>query len=222
MLMLRRLAAVAAVAIAAGVAATGITGCGLEPYGLSALGDAAAQPAASPAATGGQAPASAVPTVEATFTAAITTVASFGSPPAAYQVSVQSAVQTRQPIPGYSATMMSDLRASGLAAISQYFAPPQAAIERTALASALALDREQLTINLGSGVTRVSFGSVIVRGSVATISVRVTQWSRSIARKPLTGIWLTDAPVRILGYTATLRHAPGGSWQVTALASAPA
>jgi hypothetical protein len=219
--VLRRIAIVAAAAVAVGVAAAGISGCGLEPYGLGALGDAAIQATAPPAAASDQTPASAVPTIEATFTAAITAVASFGSPPAAYQVSVQSAIQTRQPVPGYSATMMSDLEASGLASIRQYFGPPQAAAERAALDGAMALDNEPLTINLGSGVTRVSFQGVEVRGSVATASARVTQWSRSIAREPLTGIWLTDAPVRVLRYTATLRHGPGGPWLVTGLASTP-
>lgn len=222
MLTLRRIATVAAVMIVTGVATAGISGCGLEPYGLSALGDAASPAAVSPSAGGAQAAASAVPTVEATFTAAITAVASFGSPPPAYQVSVQSAIQTKQPIPGYSATMMSDLKASGLAAIRQYFGPPQAAAERTALASALALDSPQHTINLGSGLTRISFRGVDVHGSVATVIARVTQWSRSIAPSPQAGAWVTAATVRILDYTATLRHSPGGPWQVTGLASTPA
>lgn len=222
MLTLRRIATVAAVTIAACIATAGISGCGLEPYGLGALGEAPSPAVASPAAGGGQAAASSVPTVEATFTAAITAVASFGSPPPAYQVSVQSAIQTKQPVPGYSATMMTDLKASGLAAIRQYFGPPQAAAERTALASALALDSPRHTINLGSGLARISFRGVDVHGGVATVIARVTQWSRSIAPAPQTGAWLTDATARILEYTATLRRSPGGPWQVTGLASTPA
>jgi hypothetical protein len=158
-----------------------------------------------------------VPTVKATFTAAITAVASFGSPPGAYEMSVMSAIRTRQPIPGYSATMISDLEASGRAAIKEYFGPPQAAAERVALALAMALDSGRLMINLGSGVTNVSFGSVTVDGPVATVIARVTTWRRSVAQLALTGTWMATAPVRVTEYTATLRRGTGGSWQVTRL-----
>ncbi|HTU74789.1 MAG TPA: hypothetical protein VMG38_14840 [Trebonia sp.] len=163
------------------------------------------------------APSSTVDTVKATFTAAITAVTSFGSPPAAYGMTVLSAIATRQAVPGFSATLVSDLETSGKAAIARYFGPRQAAAERKALASAMAFDAGPRVINLGSGVTRVSFGKVELEGALATVSAEVTAWRRSEARQPRTGSWLTDASVRVTRYAATLSRSMGGSWQVTRL-----
>jgi hypothetical protein len=203
------------------VGAIGITGCGLEPAGFVALaGPGSSQAAVAASAAAGSQAASAVPTVKATFTAAIMAVASFGSPPGAYEMSVMSAIQTRQPVPGYSATMLSDLEASGRAAIREYFGPSQAAAQRAALASAMAMDSDPRVVNLGSGAENVSFGSVTVHGLVATVTARVTTWHRSVTREPVGNSWRTQALTRVLEYTATLRHNTGGSWQVTALSSA--
>jgi hypothetical protein len=220
MLMRRRITTGVIVALVAAVAAIGVTACGLEPAGFAALaapGNSQAAVAAS-AAAGSQA-ASAVPAVKATFTAAITALASFGSPPAAYEMSVMSAIQTRQPIPGYSAAMISDLEASGRAAIREYFGPPQAPAERMALASAMALDSDPRVINLGSGIGTVSFGGVTVNGPVATVIARVTTWRRSVTFEPAGGNWRPQALMRAGEYTATLRRA-SGSWQVTGLSGA--
>jgi hypothetical protein len=220
MLVRRRIILGMVVAIVSAVTAIGVTGCGLEPAGFVALaGQGSSQAAVAASAAAGSQAASAAPTVKATFTAAIAAVASFGSPPAAYEMSVMSAVGTRQPIPGYSATMISDLEASGRAAISKYFGPPQEAAERTALVTAMALDSNSRVINLGSGVEKVSFGSVIVSGSVATVTARVTMWHRSVILEPIGDTWRTQALAHVLQYTATLRHNTGGSWQVTALSS---
>jgi hypothetical protein len=221
MLVRRHITVSTVVAIVAAVATVGIAGCGLEPAGFAALAGPLGHQATAPAAPASQAPASAVPTVKATFTAAVTAIASFGSPPAAYEMSVMSAIQTQQPIPGYSATMISDLQTSGLAAIREYFGPPQTAAERSVLANAMTLDASPQVINLGSGIERVSFTSVTVEGPVATVIAQVTTWRRSVARQSLRGIWiwLTNAPVHIAHDTATLRHAPGGSWQIVKLTS---
>jgi hypothetical protein len=220
MLVRQRVTVGMVVAIVAAVTAFGVTGCGLEPAGFVALaGPDSNQSAVAASAAAGSQAASAVPTVKATFTVAIAAVASFGSPPAAYEMSVMSAIGTQQPIPGYSATMISDLEASGRAAIREYFGPPQEATERTALATAMALDSGSRVINLSSGVEKVSFGSVTVSGAVATVTARVTTWRRSVAREPLGASWRTQALVRVLEYTATLRHRMGGSWQVTLLSS---
>jgi hypothetical protein len=218
MLMRRGIVIVAAAAIGVAVAA-GACGCSIRPSGPG--GSAASNPAASnraPATSSPPpAPASVIATVKATFTAAITAVASFGSPPAAYEMTVMSAISMRKTVPGFSATLVSDLRASGLAEIIRYFSPPQAAAERTALASAMAFDADPFIINLGSGVTRISFGGVEVKGGVSTVRAQVAVWSKSVEQQPLTGIWLTDAPVRAIGYTAVLHLDLGGSWQVVSL-----
>jgi hypothetical protein len=161
-------------------------------------------------------------TVKATFTAAITAVASFGSPPAGYRMTVLSAIQMRQAVPGFSATLVSDLETSGKAAIVRYFGPRQAAAERRALSSAMAFDADPRIINLGSGVTRISFGKVEVEGTVATVSAEVTAWEKAEARQSRTGMWLTDASVRVTRYTATLGRGMGGSWQVTGLTATAA
>ncbi len=207
--------AIAAVAAGAAIT-TGICGCAIKPSGLGAgCGRICGQATASAASR--QASAPAVAAVKARFTAAINAVASFGSPPAAYRMTVVSAIAMRQPVPRFSATLMSDLTASGTAAIMRYFGPPQAAAERRALARAMALDADAYIINLGSGVTRISFGNVKVEGAAATVSAEVTVWSRAVARQSLTGTWLTDATVRVIGYKATLSHSLGGPWQVAAL-----
>lgn len=216
---------VAAVVIVAAVSA-GISGCGLEPSGLDALtrpaaGSASAAAASVSSAASHQAPASQVPAVRATFIAAMTAVAEFGSPPQGWSVSVLSAIQTRQPVPAFSPTVASDMEAAGKAAIRQYFGPPQAPAELTALASAMALDREMFFINLGSGISSVSFGSVDVSAGTATVRARVTSWSRAVAREPLSDTWVTDAPVQVTDYTATLGRAPGGPWLILSLTSAP-
>jgi hypothetical protein len=210
-----------AVAIVAAATAIGVTGCGLEPAGFVAIaGPGSSQAAVAASAAAGSQSASAAPTVKATFTAAALAIASFGSPPGAYEMSVMSAIRTRQPIPGYSATMISDLETSGRAAIREYFGPPQAAAEKTALASAMALDSSPRVINLGSGVERVSFGGVSINGPLATVIARVTTWHRWVALEPVGDTWRTQALTRVLQYTATLRRGAGGSWQVTALRSA--
>jgi hypothetical protein len=158
-----------------------------------------------------------VAAVKGTFTAAITAVTSFGSPPAGYRMTVLSAIQMRQAVPGFSATLVIDLETSGKAAILSYFAPRQAAAERTALARAMALDANPDIINLGSGVTWVSLRSVQVEGAVATVSAKVSSWSMAATRKPVTGTWLTHASARVSRCTATLSRGLGGSWQVTRL-----
>jgi hypothetical protein len=209
MLMWRRIGStVTGVAIGASVI-TGTFGCTIS---IGAPGGRAAAPPAS-----SQAPSSTVATVRATFTAAITAVTSFGSPPAGYQMTALSAIAMRQAVPGFSAALVSDLETSGKAAIVRYFGPRQAVAERRALAGAMALDANPRIINLGSGVTRVSFGKVELKGAVATVSAEVTAWRRAEARQPRTGTWLTDASVRVTRYTATLSRSMSGSWQVTGL-----
>jgi hypothetical protein len=213
MLIWRRISATVAAVVIGAAVTTVICGCTIRPSGTGA---ASAGKPATPAALS-QAPASAVATVKATLRAAITAVASFGSPPAAYRMTVLSAIGMRQAVPGFSATLVSDLEASGTAAIVRYFGPRQAVAERRALASAMALDANPHIVNLGSGVTRLSFTSVAVRGASATASAQVAVWSTTVARQPLTGTWLTDARTRVIGYTATLSRSLGGSWQVTEL-----
>jgi hypothetical protein len=88
----------------------------------------------------------------------------------------------------------------------------------------MTMDASPHVINLGSGVEKVSFASVTVNGPVATVIAQVTTWRRSVARQSLRGIliWLTNAPVRVVRDTATLRRTPGGSWQIVALTIAGA
>jgi hypothetical protein len=216
MLMWRRIStSVAAVAMGTAVIAV-MCGCAIRPSG-----PARRDSAQGTAATSSQAPTPAAATVRATFTAAITAVASFGSPPPGYRMTVLSAIQMGQAIPGFSATLVSDLETSGKAAIMRYFGTRQATAERRALAGAMAFDAAPRTINLGSGVTRISFGMVEVAGTVATVSAEVTSWSRA-ARQRLTGLWQTGASGRVTRYTATLSPSLGGSWQITRLtATAP-
>ncbi len=207
--------AVAAV-IVAGVTLTGGAACSFQPSGQGPTGSAATSPAlaASPAPA---TPAAAVPTVKATFSSAMQAAAAFGSPPTAWQVGILAALQTRHQVPGFSASMRSDLRAAGKAAITRYFAPPQAATEEQALGRALAQDANPNVINLGSGVAKVDFGLVRVAGSSAVVSARVTIWAKAVARQPRSGPWQATAPVRVVAYTATLQLGASGQWQVTKL-----
>ena len=205
---------VVAVVIVTGVTLAGAAACSLQPSGQGMPGAGASQYAAiSPAAA---TPASAIPTIKATFSSAMQAAASFGSPPAAWQMGILAALQTRHQVPGFSASMRSDLLAAGKAAIARYFAPPQAATEQQALARALAQDDDPNVINLGSGVAKVTFGMVRVTGFSAVVSARVTIWAKALARQPRGGPWQSTAPVRVVAYTATL-HLGGSQWQVTKL-----
>jgi hypothetical protein len=205
-----------AVVIVTGVTLAGASACSLQPSGGSAPGSPGPGQylAISPAP---QTPASAIPTVKATFSSAMRAAASFGSPPAAWEMGILAALQTRHQVPGFSASMHSDLLAAGKAAIARYFAPPQAATEQRALARALAQDANPNVINLGSGVAKVTFGMVRVTGSSAVVSARVTIWAKALARQPRSGPWQTTAPVRVVAYTATLQLSKSGLWQVTTL-----
>src|SRR5690348_549291 len=119
---------VVAAVIVAGVTLTGGAACSLQPSGQGLPGSAATSQALAgspPPAT----PAAVIPTVKATFSSAMRAAASFGSPPAAWQVGILAALRTRHQVPGFSASMRSDLLAAGKAAITRYFAPPQAATE---------------------------------------------------------------------------------------------
>ena len=206
---------VAAVGIVAGVALAVAAGCSLQPSGQGLASTATSQAlAASPASP---TPAAAIPTVKATFSSAMRAAAAFGSPPAAWQMGILAALQTRHQVPGFSASMRSDLLAAGKAAIARYFAPPQAAAEQQALTRALTQDADPNVINLGSGVAKVEFGMVRVTGAAAVVSARVTIWARAIARQPRSGPWQTTTPVRVVAYTATLHLGPSGQWQVTKL-----
>lgn len=198
------------VLIVTGVTLAGVTACGLQPARSVPRPRLAVAPAT-------RAPASAVPAVEATFSSAMRAAASLGSPPAAWEMGILSALQARQPVPGFSASMRSDLLAAGKAAIARYFAPPQAATEQQELIGALTRDANQNVLNLGSGVTGVTFGLVRVDGSSALVSARVTMWARTVARGPRSGPWQAAAPVRVLACTATLRLSASGQWQVTRL-----
>jgi hypothetical protein len=209
---------VATAVIVAGVTLTAGAACSLQPSGQGPPGSAAtSQALAAPPAPA--TPAAAIPTVKATFSSAMQAAASFGSPPAAWQVGILAALQTRHQVPGFSASMRSDLLAAGKAAITRYFAPPQAAAEEQALARALAQDADPNVINLGSGVAKVDFGLVRVAGASAVVSARVTIWAKAVARQPRSGPWQATAPVRVVAYTATLHLGPAGQWQVTKLAA---
>ena len=218
MLKWRRIGTIVTCVVIGTVALTGICGCTIDLVGL---GPQPSSQATTPPASS-QAPSSAVDSVKATFTVAITAADSFGSPPAGYRMTVLSAIAMRQAVPGFSPTLVSDLETSGKAAIARYFGPRQAAAERKALASAMAFDANPRIINLGSGVTRISFGPVELAGSAATVSAVVTAWQRAEARQSPAGTWLADASVRVTRYTATLSRSMSGSWQVTGLTATTA
>jgi hypothetical protein len=166
-------------------------------------------------------PAESLAAVEATLTAAITSVESFGSPPPAYQLSVQSAISMRQQVPGFSQTLRSDLLSAGRAAILRYFGQPQATAERRILAIAVAEDASaqgfsKQGIDLGSGVSRVTFGAVHVTAAGAVIDASVHAWTLWITNQP-GGQWRKSTPVRVLRYTAAMRRSAAGQWQVVGL-----
>ena len=206
--------------IAASIIAVAVlSGCGIRPSGpddAAAVARAQAPAATSPAARLAAVPAESPSAAEATFTAAIEAVESFGSPPSAYQLSVQSAISMRQPVPGFSQTLRSDLLSAGQAAIMRYFGQPQAAAERRILAIAVAEDISAQVIDLGSGASRVTVEAVHVTAGQAVIDATVVAWSLSMTRQP-DGRWQERAPVRVLRYMAVLRHADGGPWQVVGL-----
>lgn len=207
---------VAAVVTVTGVTLAGAAACSLQPSGGRMPGNTGAsqQLTISPASA---TPAATIPTVKATFSSAMKAAASFGSPPAAWQMGILAALQTRHPVPGFSASMRADLLAAGKAAITRYFGGPQAATEQQALARAMAQDANPNVINLGSGVAKVMFGSIGVDGSVAVVSAEVTIWAKALARQPRSGPWQSTAPVRVVAYTATLHLSKSGQWQVIKL-----
>jgi hypothetical protein len=209
---------VVAVVAVTGVTLAGAAACSLQPSGQSLTGSAGAGQYPAISAAAAATPAAAIPTVKATFSSAMQAAVSFGSPPAAWQMGILAALQTRHQMPGFSTAMRSDLLAAGNAAIARYFAPPQAATEQQALARALAQDANPNVINLGSGVARVTFAMVRVTGSSAVVSARVTIWTKAVARQPRSGPWQATAPVRAVAYTATLQLGQSGQWQVTKLA----
>ncbi|HEY6788315.1 MAG TPA: hypothetical protein VI365_13500, partial [Trebonia sp.] len=128
-------------AFAASVTAiAALSGCGIRPSGPAVTARARVSTVASSAPLAAAVPVELLSAVEATFTAAIEAVQSFGSPPPAYQLSVQSAISMRQPVPGFSPTLRSDLLSAGQAAILRYFGQPQAAAERRILATAVSAD----------------------------------------------------------------------------------
>ena len=211
---------VSRVAIAVGITAVAVlSGCSIRPSGpadAAAVARAQAPAATSPAARLAAVPAESPSAAEATFTAAIEAVESFGSPPPAYQLSVQSAISMRQPVPRFSQTLRSDLLSAGQAAITRYFGQPQAAAERRILAIAVAEDVSAQVIDVGSGASRVTVEAVQVTAGQAVIDATVVAWSLSMTRQP-DGRWLKRAPERVLRYMAVLRHADGGPWQVVGL-----
>jgi hypothetical protein len=214
------------VAIAASViaVAAGLSGCGIRPSGpadAAITARAQAPVVASSASLAAAVPAESPAAAEATFTSAIEAVESFGSPPPAYQLSVQSAITMRRPVPGFSQTLRSDLLAAGQAAIRRYFGQPQAAVERRILAIVVAEDVSaqdfgEHGIDLGSGVSRVTFDAVHITAGRAIIDATAAAWSLSMTRQP-GGRWQTRALVRVLRYVATMRRAAGGQWQVVSL-----
>ncbi|HEY6789687.1 MAG TPA: hypothetical protein VI365_20495, partial [Trebonia sp.] len=124
-------------------------------------------------------------------------------------------------VPGFSPTLRSDLLSAGQAAILRYFGQPQAAAERRILATAVSADvspqdRSRQGIDLGSGVSRVTFEAVHVAAAVAVIDATAVAWSLSMTRQP-GGRWQQLAPVRVLRYTAAMRRNAGGQWQVVGL-----
>jgi hypothetical protein len=218
----RGLISVTRVAIAAGVTAViALSGCGIRPSGPADAAATARAQAAAVASLAAAVPAESLAAVEATFAAAIEAVESFGSPPPAYQLSVQSAISMRQPVPGFSQALRSDLLSAGQAAILRYFGQPQAAAEQRILAMAVAedvsaQDFSKQGIDLGSGVSRVTFEAVHVTAAGAVIDASAAAWSLSMTRQP-TGRWQKLASMRVLRYTAAMRRNAGGQWQVVGL-----
>jgi hypothetical protein len=219
----RGLIFVTQVAIAASVTAiAALSGCSIRPSGpANAAVTARASTVASSASLDAAVPAESLSLVEATFTAAIDAVESFGSPPPAYQLSVQSAISMRQPVPGFSPTLRSDLLSAGQAAILRYFGQPQASAERRILAMAMAQDVSgqgfsKQGIDLGSGVSRVTFEAVRVTAAAAVIEATAVAWSLWLARQP-GGQWQKLAPIRVLRYTAAMQRNASGHWQVVGL-----
>jgi hypothetical protein len=127
----------------------------------------------------------------------------------------------RQQVPGLSQALRSDLLSSGRSAILRYFGPPQAAAERRILAMAVADGIGPRVIDLGSGVIRVAFDAVHVTVGEAVIDASVRAWSRSLTLQP-DGRWQAQELVRVLRYTAALRHAAGGQWLIVSLTLRPA
>jgi hypothetical protein len=214
------------VAIAASVTAiAALSGCGIRPSGpANAATTARASTVASTASLDAAVPAESLSVVEATFTAAIDAVESFGSPPPAYQLSVQSAISMRQPVPGFSPTLRSDLLSAGQAAILRYFGQPQASAERRILAMAVAVAQDvsgqgfsKHGIDLGSGVSRVTFEAVRVTAAAAVIEATAVAWSLSMARQP-DGRWQKRAATRVLRCMATMQRNASGQWRVVGLA----
>jgi hypothetical protein len=204
-------------------AVAALSGCSIRPSGpadAAAVARAQAPAATSSASLAAAVPAESLSAAEATFVAAIEAVESFGSPPPAYQLSVQSAISMRQPAPRFSLTLRSDLLSAGQAAITAYFGPPQAAVEERILAIAVAEDISAQVIDLGSGASRVTVEAAHVTAGRAVIDATVRAWSLSLTRQP-DGGWQKLAPVRVLSYTAVLRRAEGGQWQVVSLTLEP-
>lgn len=192
-----RIAAGLGVAVVAGVAA--YAGCAASGAGASQ------QDARQTAA------------VEAAFRNAVQADQSFGSPSAAYQASVMAAIHVHRQAFAVPAAERSQLLASGTAAIARYFSSALASVEQVHLSDGMALDSDPTIVNLGSGVSKVTYLHVAVAGARATVEADVTVWAKSEARQTSAGPWLMTDPVNVVDDKAILARSPSGTWQVTSL-----
>jgi hypothetical protein len=87
--------------------------------------------------------------------------------------------------------------------------------ENHALESTMTALADPNTRILGAGVSQVTFTTVTVSGTTATIVAQAQEWTSSVIRQQADGNWLDMSPAADTIYNAKLSIGPSGTWLVT-------
>lgn len=183
--------------------------------GVVALGGAdAAVGSQQTVASQAQADAAQLPAVKSAFAAAIQASRAAQAPPAS-ALGPMSALAAGRPAAMVSDAVRSRQLSDGLAVLGKHFTAAQARHEAAGLRNAIAGEADPSFRNLGSGASKVTFTRVGVSGPTATIQAEVTLWAKFQQR--INGRWVTENPVNVMDYTATLVRNASGQWLVSSL-----
>lgn len=113
-----------------------------------------------------------------------------------------------------SAAQLSTQQSVGLSAIGSIFTAAQANKETRALDNVLSAERSGQVRMLGGGVTKVTFQSVAVDGSSATVEAIADVFSNFSARQP-DGSWIPAEPHNSLDMRLALTKDASQKWMIT-------
>jgi hypothetical protein len=167
-----------------------------------------------------------ITTVKETFTNGVTTMISGATPPpthlaAALRASAEGGVSV-----GMSATERAGLLSTQHQALGRYFTSDELPNAEGFVKGTLAADGNPDFVDLGNGVSKISFVSVSVDGSSATVQADVTVWAKSQVHTAAEGQardtapkgpWLTYNPVNTMRYDAKLTRSAAGAWMINSL-----